>query len=233
MKNSWFIIIDGLDKIGKTTQIGLLKQHFIKQKKKIFTTRCIGGPADPNTIPYMQKIRDIVFNDQLPPETEEMFLDFASTLNLRMIYKLQKKKQYDFLIQDRGPLSHVSYGLAKKHNRITIDTLYSRTLDYFQYYINNYINICLMPDKFSWLENRLKTNNVHEDSSKRHDELEKIAFQKKVYKNMLKEFEIASTKYTSDFIDINTSHLVKISEKQTPLEVHQEILKIINERISQ
>ena len=227
MVKDCFIIIDGTDRIGKSTQIKLLNDYFKKNHQKTFVTRCIGGPQGIPEYDYMQSLRDIIFNNSLPAYAEERIIALASELNLCMIHQLKNKRVYNCFIQDRGVLSHIAYGLTKGNSRNHLEHYYKQVL----YQINNVIpptiNICMLPDDFKWFQKRLEKKS---ETTQRHLELENIKFQKNVCKNMLKEFALSKRKQ-SKFLNIKNSQILLLKEEDSIEQVHQKIINIITTRI--
>ena len=100
-----FISFEGIDLTGKSTQIELLKNYFIKKKKKVFVVREPGGTY------ISEKIRDILLdksNKGMFPMTE-FFLFSASRYQLtEEIIRPLLKKNY-FVICDRYFDSSTAY----------------------------------------------------------------------------------------------------------------------------
>ena len=78
MKQGRFIVIDGPDGCGKSTQIKLLGQHLQKRGKRVLVVR------DPGSTPISEGIRKILLNPRYKEMTPltELFLYFASRAQL-------------------------------------------------------------------------------------------------------------------------------------------------------
>lgn len=78
MKKGFFIVIDGPDGCGKTTQVKLLEQHLRKQHKRVLVVR------DPGSTAIGEGIRKILLNPRYKEMTPltEMLLYFASRTQL-------------------------------------------------------------------------------------------------------------------------------------------------------
>ena len=78
MGNGRFIVIDGPDGCGKSTQIKLLGQYLRKQGKRVLVVR------DPGSTPISEGIRKILLNPRYKEMTPltELFLYFASRAQL-------------------------------------------------------------------------------------------------------------------------------------------------------
>ncbi len=104
------IVIDGLDGCGKTTQIKLLKTYFESLGKTVLLTRGIGGPVGSE----MELIRKFLFENHLNDKyIEEKVFAIAEEANLRWVKEQRSKHDNLVVLQDRGMMSHVVYGLAK------------------------------------------------------------------------------------------------------------------------
>lgn len=223
MSKTYLITIDGIDKIGKTTQINLLEKHFINNHTTVFSTRSIGGPTK-ESVEYFTQLKELIFNSCLPKDVEEIFFACSSFLNLRMISNLQKENKYKYIIQDRGMFSHIAYGLAKGNNRNNLEYFYKEVCYYMNYCIYNPINICLLPNTFDWYEKRLL--ELQTFNTEYHNRIEKLEFQKKVYKNMIKEYNLSYTN-SSKFIKRKQSHILFVKQDDNLLDIQKKILNII------
>lgn len=92
-----FITIEGIDFVGKSTQIKLLEDEF---KDRFIFTKEPGGSE------FGSKLRDILLNENLP-KTTELFLFLADRS-----YKYEKIIKKDkTIISDRSFISGIAYGL--------------------------------------------------------------------------------------------------------------------------
>jgi len=94
-----YIIVEGIDTAGKSTQIELLKEHF---PKAIFT-------KEPGATKLGKTIRQLVLNTEAKSELAEMFLFLADRAE-HSFEVLQKAQQNNkIVISDRGFISGVAY----------------------------------------------------------------------------------------------------------------------------
>jgi len=102
----FFIVFEGGEGNGKSTQIKMLKSALEQRGFSVFLAREPGGPAG------CEKIRNILQHPEnkgrICPLTE-MFLFMASRAQHTEEWILPKLKQFDFYISDRYKLSSVGY----------------------------------------------------------------------------------------------------------------------------
>lgn len=102
-----FIVFEGGEGSGKTTQIGLLKKTFGERGASLFLTREPGG----NGCPIAEKIREMLkdpANADLAPEAE-LFLFFASRAQHVRQRILPMMRQKAVVVSDRYDGSTVAY----------------------------------------------------------------------------------------------------------------------------
>ncbi len=95
-----YILLEGIDRAGKSTQIELLKQ---KYKEAIFT-------KEPGGTPLGQKIRTLVLQDS-PTTLAEIFLFLAD--RAEHIQKVIKPNMDKLIFSDRGFISGIAYAHIK------------------------------------------------------------------------------------------------------------------------
>ena len=223
-----FIVIDGIDKIGKDTQINQLKNYFSSQNKTYLSIDCIGGSQHKDFI-HLKVLRELIFNaKELSPELEEKTFALASFLNLQIVQKLKEINKYEYILQNRGSLSHIAYGLTKNHSRKHLNIYYKQVNNILSTFKTNYINICLLPKNFElFIKQRIDfAKNKHKEISARHEKLENIDFQKKVYYNMLNEFELAKMNKSS-FLQKDSCKMLLIEETSSIEDVKKQLISII------
>lgn len=92
-----YIIIEGIDTAGKSTQLDILKQ---KYPTAIFT-------KEPGGTDLGIKIREMVLNGEAKSKVAEMFLFLAD--RAEHSFEVLKKNKDDMIISDRGFLSGIAY----------------------------------------------------------------------------------------------------------------------------
>ena len=92
-----YVVIEGIDTAGKSTQIEILKQ---KYPEAIFT-------KEPGGTQIGTKIREMVLNGEAKSKVAEMFLFLAD--RAEHSFEVVKKHPDEIIISDRGFLSGIAY----------------------------------------------------------------------------------------------------------------------------
>ena len=92
-----YVIIEGIDTAGKSTQLEILKH---KYPEAIFT-------KEPGGTAIGTKIREMVLNGEAKSKVAEMFLFLAD--RAEHSYEIVKKNPDNIIISDRGFLSGIAY----------------------------------------------------------------------------------------------------------------------------
>jgi len=92
-----YVIIEGIDTAGKSTQLDILQQ---KYPEAIFT-------KEPGGTDIGIKIREMVLNGEAKSKVAEMFLFLAD--RAEHSYEVVKKHKDEIVISDRGFLSGIAY----------------------------------------------------------------------------------------------------------------------------
>ena len=104
-----YVLLEGIDRVGKSTQIDMLKSYF---KDAVFT-------REPGGCGLCKKIRDIVLNREDISPICEMFL-FLADRN-EHFEKVIKPNLDRLIISDRGFISAIAYAYVKTN--LSIDRL--------------------------------------------------------------------------------------------------------------
>jgi len=102
MKTPIFIVLEGIEGVGKTTQIHLLEAYFKAQKTEYITTREPGG------LEVSEAIRKIILNKEMSPITELLLYEAARSEHMDKIIK-PALKNGKTVICDRFALASVAY----------------------------------------------------------------------------------------------------------------------------
>ena len=92
-----YIIFEGIDTAGKSTQIDILKQ---KYPTSVFT-------QEPGGTKLGSKIRSIVLDGDVKSKVAEMFLFLAD--RAEHIFEVIKQNKDEMIISDRGFISGIGY----------------------------------------------------------------------------------------------------------------------------
>lgn len=105
MKKALKVEIEGTDGAGKTTALKYLIEQLKLKNKKVLETREVGSPLVPINI----KLRELVLSPESNLSGEAMELIFSAMRfeNDKLYNKVSA--EYDFIVSDRGWLSHLAY----------------------------------------------------------------------------------------------------------------------------
>lgn len=105
MKKALKVEIEGTDGAGKTTALKYLIEQLKLKNKKVLETREVGSPLVPINI----KLRELVLSPESNLSGEAMELIFSAMRfeNDKLYNKVSSG--YDFIVSDRGWLSHLAY----------------------------------------------------------------------------------------------------------------------------
>jgi len=218
-----FYVFDGIDGIGKTTQINLLENYFEKQGYKVFRTRSIGGSVGSDC----DKLRKFIIDGNFSKETEEILLASSAWLNITEVINKINEHGYPHkaskplvIIQDRGVLSHLAYGQSRGFSR-------SETLEIHHKNIHaaNLLraqNIILMPLNIDVILERVKARG---EAVLFHEKYEKEDFQLKVLDRMITEL---TRRGKQGIKALGNFKMIKINAQDQPLDVHEQVLKCLN-----
>lgn len=119
-KGTKYICIEGLEGVGKTTQISLLEDKLISGGYSVLTTKEPGTHHLPLTMELRRYMLSNEFKDTLNDTGRELIAQAIRSIHLeKLIYPSFGK--YDFIIQDRGLISSLSYAEAVGHEKNFLD----------------------------------------------------------------------------------------------------------------
>ena len=117
-----YIVIEGLEGVGKTTQVQKLTDHLRAQGFSVLQTKEPGTPHAPLTMQLRGIMLDNQYDDQLTQNARELISQAIRSIHLEKVIK-PAMSEYDFIIQDRGILSGLAYGAACGNNWEWLETL--------------------------------------------------------------------------------------------------------------
>ncbi|KAI6171991.1 Thymidylate kinase [Aphelenchoides besseyi] len=167
MSRGAFIVLEGLDRSGKSTQCRRLVEHF---KKLGSSVRFQPYPdrTEPETGP---KIDEFLKNAQSPYERAKWIHDLFSTNRRNLDSKLRDDISAGMtVIADRYSFSGIAYSAAKNHPDLSFEEACKTELD------------LLKPDLVIYLRADVGTTSTRADHGK--EVLEKAEFQEKVRHQM-------------------------------------------------
>lgn len=122
MKKAKYIVIEGTEGVGKTTQVQLVTSHYKNLGKNVLETKEPGTPHNPLTMELRKIMLDVSYD--LPRPARELISQAIRSIHLEKVVKPALESK-DLIIQDRGMLSAVSYGEACENDVTTLRLLCS------------------------------------------------------------------------------------------------------------
>lgn len=111
MKKAKYICIEGTEGVGKTTQSKLLVEYLQSIGKSVLKNQEPGSPHAPITLELRKLMLDNSYDQDLSQTSRELISLASRSINLEKIIAPNLNK-VDYIIQDRGFLSGLSYGSA-------------------------------------------------------------------------------------------------------------------------
>ena len=111
MKNTKYICCEGVDGVGKSTQVDLLVQHLRREGFLVLQTKEPGTPHAPLTMTLRSLVLDSAFENELTIPARELLTQAIRSIHLEKVI-IPSFGVYDYIIQDRGVLSGLAYGAA-------------------------------------------------------------------------------------------------------------------------
>jgi dTMP kinase len=111
MNNCRYICLEGCEGSGKTTHAKKLVDYLTHKGFKVLHTKEPGTPHAPLTMELRGIMLDAKYDAQLTTPAREMVSQAIRSIHLEKVV-LPALSEYNFIIQDRGILSGLSYGHA-------------------------------------------------------------------------------------------------------------------------
>lgn len=123
-----YIVFDGADGCGKTTQLEKLKEILIKQAVSVYHTRALGGDG---SCEFQQGIRKVLLNKKFPADQvdlmfEEQLFSMADNEGVKDAISFLDKNPQGVVLKDRGLASHVVYSQARGMHNEQIGRVHGR-----------------------------------------------------------------------------------------------------------
>lgn len=171
------IEIEGVDGSGKTTGLKYLIEQLEKKGQRVLETREVGSPL----IPTCVKLRELVLSPESNMSGESMELVFSAMRLLNQDYYKKVENNYDFIVSDRGWLSHLAY---TDHN---VSEDFTKKL-----YTNFVAEITELPDVVIYFNVNTDTalkRRVKRGTGMDVIEMKGVGFQEKVRESFMKYME--------------------------------------------
>lgn len=106
-----YICFEGTEGVGKTTQTAKLVEYLQSKGYKVLQTKEPGTPLSPLTMEMRKLMLDAQFDEEMTPTARELISQAIRSVHLEKVV-IPALEEYDFIVQDRGILSGLSYGVA-------------------------------------------------------------------------------------------------------------------------
>lgn len=128
MKNARYICVEGTEGVGKTTQCNLLAQNLMAAGYRVLLTKEPGSVYSPLTMILRTIMLDKQYDGELTQTARELVSQAIRSIHLeKVIYP--NLNNYDFIIQDRGMLSGLAYGVGCGNDKQWIEDLMQQVID--------------------------------------------------------------------------------------------------------
>ena len=117
-----YIVFEGTEGVGKTTQTQKLVDYLKVQGFSVFHTKEPGTVHSPLTMQLRGIMLDNQYDDQLTQNARELVSQAIRSIHLEKVIRPAMNK-YDFIVQDRGILSGLAYGEACGNDIGWLETL--------------------------------------------------------------------------------------------------------------
>jgi dTMP kinase len=197
MKTARYICIEGTEGVGKTTQAQKLYDYLREKGYAVLLTKEPGTSHSPLTMELRNVMLNAKYDAELTKTARELISQAIRSIHLEKVVRPGLAK-YDFIIQDRGVLSGLSYGEACGNELEWLEELSDRVADeaLTKFYDELY-------DDVVYLTGDVRRGLALAQSSKKEFEagdaieMKGISFMEKVNKNMREYSELFGAKSVS------------------------------------
>lgn len=210
-----YVVVDGLDGVGKTTLINNIINRLVERSVPIHKTRAIGGTGD---CPYQMAIRNTVLSNKFPHDKgvlEEGLFALAHIECNRQVQEFLDSNPNGVAIKDRGVASNVSYGHGRGFSYDDIMSIHDDPFSLEKRVFSRHggINLVLLPNKIDLVMERIE-RRAKETGVATQGRLETLEIQESVFNTMSRLDEIEGLEGLS-------FHKVYVDELDSPEDVYQ------------
>ena len=117
-----YIVIEGSEGVGKTTQVKMLNAFLKNKGYSVLETKEPGTPHSPLTMDLRSIMLSNAYDDQLTDVGREFISQAIRSIHLEKVI-VPAMERHDFIVQDRGLLSGISYAVACGHDEKHVEHL--------------------------------------------------------------------------------------------------------------
>lgn len=122
MTKARYIVVEGVEGVGKSTQCHLIAEHLTDLGYKVLLTKEPGTPLSPLSMILRAIMLDKQYDSELTQVSREYVSQAIRSIHLENII-YPALNTYDFIIQDRGMLSGLAYGVGCGNSEDWIESL--------------------------------------------------------------------------------------------------------------
>ena len=111
MRKARYVCFEGTEGVGKTTQVDNLVKYLEDKGFKVLKTKEPGTHHAPLTMDLRKIMLDSQYESQMTAVARELISQTIRSIHLEKVIE-PALYEYDFIIQDRGILSGLAYGVA-------------------------------------------------------------------------------------------------------------------------
>jgi thymidylate kinase len=218
-----YIVFDGADGCGKTTQLEKLKEILKNQGVPVYHTRALGGDG---SCEFQQSIRKVLLNKKFPADQvdlifEEKLFSMADNEGVKDAIQFLNKNQEGVVLKDRGLASHVVYSQARGMQNEQIAAVHGRLFN-TEKEINRAhgaLHLVFIPSDVKFTMERIAAR-AKATGTEVVERLENPVFQKKVTDGM-------STFFISPFAEKFTVETIIVSKEDDIEAVGAKVMKVL------
>jgi thymidylate kinase len=218
-----YIVFDGADGCGKTTQLEKLKELLTKQGVPVYHTRALGGDG---SCEFQQSIRKVLLSKKFPADQvdlvfEEKLFSMADTEGVKDAIQFLNKDRKGVVLKDRGLASHVVYSQARGMQNEQISQVHGKLFNTEKEISRTHgaLHLVFIPSDVKFTMERIAAR-AKATGTEVVERLENPVFQKKVTDGM-------STFFISPFAANFTVETIIVNKEDTIEDVAAKVLKVL------
>jgi thymidylate kinase len=186
-----YIVFDGADGCGKTTQLEKLKEVLKNQGVPVYHTRALGGDG---SCQFQQSIRKVLLSPKFPADQvdlvfEEKLFSMADNEGVRDAIKFLDETPTGVVLKDRGLASHVVYSQARGMDNALIASTHGKLFNTEREISRHHgaLHLVFVPSDVKFTMERIRARAAA-TGTEVVERLENPVFQQKVTNGMMSFF---------------------------------------------
>jgi thymidylate kinase len=223
MRKPRYIVFDGADGCGKTTQLEKLKEVLKNQGLTVYHTRALGGDG---SCQFQQSIRKVLLSKKFPADQvdltfEEKLFSMADNEGVRDAIAFLDQNKEGVVLKDRGLASHVVYSQARGMANESIGNIHGRLFNTEREISRHHgaLHLVFVPSDVQFTMERIAAR-AKADGIEVVERLENPVFQKKVTEGM-------SAFFLSPFAAQFTVETITVTREDSIEAVGEKVMKVL------